>query len=359
MRKAFTRKTNLTPVFCKERGMRSPERRQTLRQSSSYSSLLLYVLCQVTDQPPLLARWAPKKKMESKINQSIYCRQDDDAKGSGARDNDDGGIGLVSVGNLEAAVTLLLSTPPEGSYFYVNALRAVALSSAVSMSLHELAVKVVAANMVRTEKSLYGTHLLCAVGRYQEACSQDAGYWTDAATLAATHLQGSDYARALMLYVASGAMYEALSALRASQLPDAPAMFLLACHEINSKLDSPSGNSGVHSKANGGNERKPKLLLPIISQDHEDVAAVGRPWPLRPFLGSASGHKFNGLKDVGKGEARREVTHGFEGVAGQELLSMADAIVIDRVRMVEGNQARTMEPMLEELNNSKLHEGMS
>ncbi|KAF3781442.1 hypothetical protein EJ110_NYTH37081 [Nymphaea thermarum] len=31
-----------------------------------------------------------KKKMESKINQSIYCRQDDDAKGSGARDNGDG-----------------------------------------------------------------------------------------------------------------------------------------------------------------------------------------------------------------------------------------------------------------------------
>lgn len=46
------------------------------------------------------------------------------------------------VGNLEAAVSLLLSTPPESSYFYANALRAVALSSAVSKSLHELAVKV-------------------------------------------------------------------------------------------------------------------------------------------------------------------------------------------------------------------------
>lgn len=51
-------------------------------------------------------------------------------------------IRLVSVGNLEAAVTLLLSTPPEGSHFYPNALRAIALSSAVSRSLHELAVKV-------------------------------------------------------------------------------------------------------------------------------------------------------------------------------------------------------------------------
>lgn len=33
-------------------------------------------------------------------------------------------------------------------------------------------MKVVAANMVRTDRSLSGTHLLCAVGRYQEACSQ-------------------------------------------------------------------------------------------------------------------------------------------------------------------------------------------
>jgi hypothetical protein len=49
---------------------------------------------------------------------------------------------LVSLGNLEAAVSLLLSTPPEGSNFYPNALRAVVLSSAVSQSLHELAVKV-------------------------------------------------------------------------------------------------------------------------------------------------------------------------------------------------------------------------
>jgi WD repeat-containing protein 11 len=49
---------------------------------------------------------------------------------------------LVSLGKLEAAVSLLLLTPPEGSNFYPNALRAVVLSSAVSQSLHELAVKV-------------------------------------------------------------------------------------------------------------------------------------------------------------------------------------------------------------------------
>ncbi|PWA83323.1 transducin family protein / WD-40 repeat family protein [Artemisia annua] len=82
---------------------------------------------------------------------------------------------LVSIGSLEAVVSLMLSTSPESPYFYPNALCAVALSSAVSRSLNELAVKVVAANMVETDRSLSGTHLLCAVGRYQEACSQDDG----------------------------------------------------------------------------------------------------------------------------------------------------------------------------------------
>ncbi|RWR73368.1 WD repeat-containing protein 11 [Cinnamomum micranthum f. kanehirae] len=197
---------------------------------------------------------------------------------------------LVSVGNLEAAVTLLLSTPPEGSHFHANALRAVALSSAVSRSLHELAVKVVAANLVRTDKSLSGTHLLCAVGRYQEACSQlqDAGCWTDAATLAATHLQGSDYARvllrwanhvlhfehniwrALILYVAAGALEEALAALRDAQQPDTAAMFLLACHEFNAEIVPKSENSNESTPSNGDK----LFVLPGINPEHEDVVAV-------------------------------------------------------------------------------------
>jgi hypothetical protein len=158
---------------------------------------------------------------------------------------------LISVGDLEAAVTILLATPPNNPLFYMDALRAVSLASAVSPALHELAVKVVAANMVGTEDSLSGTHLLCAVGRYQEACSQlqDAGRWIDAATLAATHLEGSDHARvlerwaehvlhnehnlwrAMMLYVAAGALMEALDILRKANQPDTAAMFLLACHE--------------------------------------------------------------------------------------------------------------------------------
>lgn len=49
---------------------------------------------------------------------------------------------LISVGNLESAVSLLLSSSPDSPYFYPNALRAVALSSAVSKSLLDLALKV-------------------------------------------------------------------------------------------------------------------------------------------------------------------------------------------------------------------------
>ncbi|KAM3762003.1 hypothetical protein ACB098_01G311700 [Castanea mollissima] len=199
---------------------------------------------------------------------------------------------LVSVGNLEAAVSLLLSTPPESSYFSANALRAVALSSAVSRSLLELAVKVVAANMVRTDRSLSGTHLLCAVGRYQEACSQlqDAGCWTDAATLAAAHLKGTDYSRvlqrwaehalrseyniwrALILYVGAGALQEALAALREAQQPDTAAMFILACREIYAEIIADLGDLDDESSS----LVKDKLRnLPVLDPENEDVIAVG------------------------------------------------------------------------------------
>uniref|UniRef100_A0A0E0CF85 Uncharacterized protein n=1 Tax=Oryza meridionalis TaxID=40149 RepID=A0A0E0CF85_9ORYZ len=202
---------------------------------------------------------------------------------------------LVSLGNLETAVSLLLSTPPEGSNFYPNALRAVVLSSAVSRSLHELAVKVVAANMVRTDKSLSGTHLLCAVGRYQEACSQlqDAGCWVDAATLAASHLHGSDYARvlqrwgdyilrsehnmwrALILYVAAGALPEALETLRKNQRPDIAALFLLACHEIYSQITTESESSDdTPGSGSPTLEQSPKLRFPSKNVDDEDLIAV-------------------------------------------------------------------------------------
>ncbi|KAM0031040.1 putative transcription factor WD40-like family [Helianthus debilis subsp. tardiflorus] len=198
---------------------------------------------------------------------------------------------LVSIGNLEAAVSLMLSTPPESPYFYPNALRAVALSSAVSRSLNELAVKVVAANMVESDRSLAGTHLLCAVGRYQEACSQlqDAGCWTDAATLAATHLKGTDYARvlhrwaehvlhaehniwrALILYVAAGSLQDALSALRDAQQPDTAAMFIIAFREIHVEFIQ-----NLNTNDDSDSLIKEKLLvLPGLNPESEDVIAIG------------------------------------------------------------------------------------
>uniref|UniRef100_A0A1J3DP85 WD repeat-containing protein 11 n=1 Tax=Noccaea caerulescens TaxID=107243 RepID=A0A1J3DP85_NOCCA len=204
---------------------------------------------------------------------------------------------LISVGNLEAAVSLLLSSAPDSPYFYPNALRAVALSSAVSKSLLDLALKVVAANMVRTDNSLSGTHLLCAVGRHQEACSQlqDSGRWTDAATLAATHLEGSDYARvlqrwadhvlhaehnvwrALILYVAAGSLQEALAALREVQQPDTVAMFVLACKEIHSEIvteiSSQDQDQDQESEFDYG-EGTVMTDLPGLEPGKEEVAAV-------------------------------------------------------------------------------------
>nr|CAB3448800.1 unnamed protein product [Digitaria exilis] len=171
---------------------------------------------------------------------------------------------LVSLGNLETAVSLLLSTPPEGSNFYPNALRAVVLSSAVSQSLHELAVKL-----------------------------QDAGCWNDAATLAASHLHGSDYARvlqrwadyvlrgehnmwrALILYVAAGALPEALDTLRKNQRPDTAALFLLACHEIYSQItkeSDPADDTSVSEPLTP--EQAEKLQFPSKNVADEDLIAV-------------------------------------------------------------------------------------
>ncbi|XP_054804813.1 uncharacterized protein LOC129307895 [Prosopis cineraria] len=129
--------------------------------------------------------------------------------------------------------------------------------------------------------------LLIAVLQFE---LQDAGCWTDAATLASTHLNGSDYARvlqrwaghvlhsehniwrALILYVAAGALQEALAALREAQLPDTAAMFILACREIRAELVSKLGktddesNSSIHDKV---------LHLSGLDPQNEDVIAVG------------------------------------------------------------------------------------
>ncbi|CAM6125774.1 unnamed protein product [Calypogeia fissa] len=207
----------------------------------------------------------------------------------------------VAVGDFESAVTLLLSTPPGEPTFYLDALRAVSLAAAVSPALHELSVKVVAANMQSGEDSLAGTHLLCAVGRYQEACSQlqDAGRWVDASTLAAAHLKGVDHARvlerwaehvlafehnlwrAMILYVGAGALTEALATLRNAQLPETSALFLLACHEAKSIALSSRAQPAREetskeetSEGNGGTEGWTLDLPGGLNTQPEGVLAV-------------------------------------------------------------------------------------
>ncbi|CAI7821204.1 unnamed protein product, partial [Closterium sp. NIES-54] len=66
-------------------------------------------------------------------------------------------------------------------------------------SMHHLAAKVVATNMVLAGEPLTAVHLLCSIGQYADACTQlqAIGRWVDASTLAACHLSGADRAKVL------------------------------------------------------------------------------------------------------------------------------------------------------------------
>lgn len=78
--------------------------------------------------------------------------------------------------------------------------------------------------------------------------------------------------RALILYAAAGALPEALAALRNAQQPDTAAMFLLACHEINSQIALPPqpADEGLGSLIHGQ-----KIQLPGRNNlDDEDLNAV-------------------------------------------------------------------------------------
>ena len=76
--------------------------------------------------------------------------------------------------------------------------------------------------------------------------------------------------RALILYVAAGAMQEALASLREAQLPDTAAMFILACREIHAEIIAKLGNTD--EEVNSG---KNLLRLPGLDPENEDVIAVG------------------------------------------------------------------------------------
>ena len=78
--------------------------------------------------------------------------------------------------------------------------------------------------------------------------------------------------RALILYVAAGALQEALAVLREAQQPDTAAMFVLACREIHSEIIS----NLEHSDDESNSSTKEKLLkLPGLDPENEDVIAVG------------------------------------------------------------------------------------
>ena len=77
--------------------------------------------------------------------------------------------------------------------------------------------------------------------------------------------------RALVLYVAAGALQEALAALRGAQQPETAAMFILACREIHAEFVS-----SLDSDEESGEPNKETLLnLPELNPDNEDVIAVG------------------------------------------------------------------------------------
>lgn len=71
------------------------------------------------------------------------------------------------------------------------------------------------------------------------------------------------------MYVAAGALPEALAALREAQQPDTAAMFVLACREIHSEIISDLDDESSSST----NEKL--LKLPGLDPENDDVIAVG------------------------------------------------------------------------------------
>lgn len=84
--------------------------------------------------------------------------------------------------------------------------------------------------------------------------------------------------RALILYVAAGALPEALDTLRKSQRPDTAAMFLLACHETYSQALSESepedDTSVLALTPTPTPEQTEKLRFPSKNVADEDLIAV-------------------------------------------------------------------------------------
>lgn len=73
------------------------------------------------------------------------------------------------------------------------------------------------------------------------------------------------------MYVAAGALAEALTALRNARQPDTAAMFMLACHEIYTQISSESQTSVEAFASVDGNR---SFRLPSRNLEDEDLKAV-------------------------------------------------------------------------------------
>ena len=74
------------------------------------------------------------------------------------------------------------------------------------------------------------------------------------------------------MYVAAGALQEALAALREAHQPDTAAMFILACREIHSEIISELGHSDDESSSS---TKENLLKLPGLDPENDDVITVG------------------------------------------------------------------------------------
>jgi WD repeat-containing protein 11 len=78
----------------------------------------------------------------------------------------------------------------------------------------------------------------------------------------------------LILYIAAGALPEALDTLRKNQRPDTAAMFLLACHEIYLQFTTESESTDDTLGSEPVPEQTQKLHFPSKYADDEDLIAV-------------------------------------------------------------------------------------
>lgn len=75
------------------------------------------------------------------------------------------------------------------------------------------------------------------------------------------------------MYVAAGALQEALAALREAQQPDTAAMFVLACRETHA--DFAASRLDLEEVESSSSIKEKPLLSPGLNPENEDVIAVG------------------------------------------------------------------------------------